>query len=178
MTREKDFAENDFLSGNQTDTEVVGKQSADRAIRETGVSTAPDEVTERSEGTIPTESEVQTLPDGDDRVCAHTSLTPPSDQPVSSAYGDETLPTSDSDPFRRTVKQRKCDLSEYRATFLPVPRIKDRKPVFVSGEVRDRLDRIVRLFGEREMSVSGLVENIALHHLAVHEADIELWRKM
>jgi hypothetical protein len=48
----------------------------------------------------------------------------------------------------------------------------------VSGAVRDRLDRIVRLLGERGMSVSGLIENIALHHLTIHEADIEHWRKM
>jgi hypothetical protein len=166
MTREKDFAENDFLSGNQTDTEVVGKQSADRAIGEPSVDTAFD---------TDNKHDIQTLPDG---VGAHTSPTQSSDQPAPSARGEEIRPTADSDSIRRTVKQRKSDLCEYRATFLPVPRIKDRKPVFVSGEVRDRLDRIVRLLGERGMSVSGLVENIALHHLAVHEADIEHWRKM
>jgi hypothetical protein len=115
--------------------------------------------------------------DGDDKVGAHTTPTPQSDQSVPNTYED-TCSTADTDPIRRTSKQRKNDLNEYRATFLPVPRIKDRKPVFVSSEVRDKLDRIVRLLGERGMSVSGLVENIALHHLSVHEADIEHWRKM
>jgi len=61
---------------------------------------------------------------------------------------------------------------------MTIPGIKDRKPVFVSKDVRDKLDRIVRLLGERGMSESGLIENIALHHLAVHEPDIEHWRKM
>jgi len=76
------------------------------------------------------------------------------------------------------VKQRKSELDEYKRRYMTIPRIKDRKPVFVSKDVRDKLDRIVRLLGERGMSVSGFIENIAMHHLAVHEADIEHWRKM
>ena len=65
-----------------------------------------------------------------------------------------------------------------QATFLPVPSIEDRKPVFLSRSTRDALDRIVRMFGERKMSVSGLVENIARQHLAIYGEDIEAWRKL
>ncbi|MDR2968939.1 MAG: DUF3408 domain-containing protein [Tannerellaceae bacterium] len=152
-----------------------------------------NQVAECSENTVPTESDTQTLPDGDDKVSAHISPTPLSEATATTDDIAETrptansgiiaetqsiIPTVDSDPIRRTVKQRKSDLSEYRATFLPIPKIIDRKPVFLSREVRDRLDRIVRLLGERGMSVSGLIENIVLHHLIVHEADIEHWRKM
>ena len=53
-----------------------------------------------------------------------------------------------------------------------------RKPVFLSRSTRDALDRIVRMFGERRMSVSGLVENIARQHLATYSEDIEAWRKL
>ena len=59
-----------------------------------------------------------------------------------------------------------------------VPSIEDRKPVFLSRSTRDALDRIVRMFGERRMSVSGLVENIARQHLAIYGEDIEAWRKL
>jgi len=52
-------------------------------------------------------------------------------------------------------------LEEYRNTFLQVPKIDDRKPVFVSCDVRDKLDEFVRKLGGRKMSVSGLIENIA-----------------
>ena len=45
---------------------------------------------------------------------------------------------------RISGKQRKATLEEYQQTFLQVPRIDDRKPVFVSSDVRDRLDRVVR----------------------------------
>ncbi len=50
--------------------------------------------------------------------------------------------------------------------------------VFVSREVRDRLDRIVRCLGDRGMSVSGLVENLARQHLAAYGNDIDQWRKL
>lgn len=75
------------------------------------------------------------------------------------------------------VKHRN-NLAIYQNTFLQVPKIEDRKPVFISHEVRDRLDRIVRMFGDRRMSVSGMVENIIEHHLAAFEKDIETWRKL
>ena len=79
---------------------------------------------------------------------------------------------------RISGKQRRASLEEYKETFLPVPSIEDRKPVFLSRSTRDALDRIVRMFGERRMSVSGLVENITRQHLAIYGEDIEAWRKL
>lgn len=79
---------------------------------------------------------------------------------------------------RISSKQRRLSLDEYRATYLRVPKITDRKPVFVSGEVRDRLDEIVRRLGGRGMSVSGLVENLARLHIEAYREDIEQWRKL
>ena len=79
---------------------------------------------------------------------------------------------------RISGKQRRASLEEYKEAFLLVPSIEDRKPVFLSRSTRDALDRIVRMFGERRMSVSGLVENIARQHLATYGEDIEAWRKL
>jgi len=79
---------------------------------------------------------------------------------------------------RISGKQRRASLEEYKETFLLVPVIEDRKPVFLSRGTRDALDRIVRMFGERRMSVSGLVENVARQHLAAYGVDIEAWRKL
>ena len=79
---------------------------------------------------------------------------------------------------RISCKQRKATLEEYRQTFLQVPKIDDRKPVFVSSEMRDRLDRIVRILGGRRMSVSGIIENIVRHHVNLYEEDFEAWRKL
>ncbi len=96
---------------------------------------------------------------------------------------EAAVPNTDA-PAERTIarrissKQRRLSLDEYRATYLQVPKIADRKPVFVSREVRDRLDRIVRTLGDRGMSVSGLVENLARQHLAAYRNDIDQWRKL
>lgn len=76
-------------------------------------------------------------------------------------------------------QQCKLSLDEYRATFLQVLRIVNRRPVFVSEEVRQKLDQIVlRLSETRRMSVTGLLENICRHHIAMYEDDIEQWRKL
>lgn len=95
---------------------------------------------------------------------------------------DEVVPEqADGTPQvvrRISGKQRRASLEDYKETFLPVPVIEDRKPVFLSRRTRDALDRIVRMFGERRMSVSGLVENIARQHLATYGEDIEAWRKL
>lgn len=105
---------------------------------------------------------------------------------VTEAVANEVLEESTSDtPEKSAVpqrhissKQRKLSLDEYRTTYLQVPKIADRKPVFVSSEVHDRLDRIVRYFGGRGMSASGLVENLVRLHLETYREDIERWRKL
>ena len=122
-----------------------------------------------------------------DEPSAHTApatLAEPSEAPAPSEQLAPSIDTTDSRSgadavySRRTVKQRKSELDEYRRRYMQTPRVEDRKPVFVSRATRDRLDRIVRLLGERGMSVSGLIENIARHHLELYEPDIEYWRRM
>ena len=106
------------------------------------------------------------------------------------AVNEDTVPTkapapspaTDTPPAtarRVSSKQRKLSLDEYRATFLQVPKVVNRRPVFVSEEVRQKLDLIVlRLSDTRRMSVTGLLENICRHHIAMYEDDIERWRKL
>lgn len=94
-----------------------------------------------------------------------------------------TIPEDLQEPARVTTrragsKQRKESLEQYRETFLQVPKLEDRKPVFVSRETRDRLDEIVRKLGGRRMSVSGFIENLARHHLGLYLEDVENWKKL
>ena len=95
---------------------------------------------------------------------------------------EETQPSATTEPStiqrRVSSKQRRLSLEEYRNTYLKVPVIKDRKPVFLSCEVRDRLDDYVHKLGGRKMSVSGLLENIARQHLDTYDAYFEQWRKL
>ena len=90
---------------------------------------------------------------------------------------DESTAQSDSSK-RMNSKLQKFALDEFRQQFMQVPKIEDRKPVFISLAIRNSLERIVRLFGERGMSVSGLIENLARNFLEIYKDDVEQWRKM
>lgn len=124
-----------------------------------------------------TPEEQETITDAVEEVAMETSE-PDSDIDVKETPDVSEVPSERTIIRRISSKQRRLSLDEYRSTFLQVPKITDRKPVFVSHEVRDRLDRIVRYFGGRGMSVSGLVENLVHHHLTAYENDIEQWRKL
>ena len=101
------------------------------------------------------------------------------DDTKNSIYADDTVnSTVPTMPKRISMRQRKESLEEYRETFLQVPILDDRKPAFISREVRDSLDEIVRRLGGRRMSVSGFIENLARHHLDAYREDIEVWRKL
>ena len=99
-------------------------------------------------------------------------------QTEAETYVAEEQPVTPTIQRRVSSKQRRLSLEEYRNTYLKVPVIKDRKPVFLSCEVRDRLEDYVRKLGGRKMSVSGLLENIARQHLDTYDADFEQWRKL
>ena len=94
--------------------------------------------------------------------------------------GRKDTPAEPEDPVRRRTsgRQRRASLEEYWETYLTVPKIRNRKTVFVSEDVRDELDAVVRRLGGRGMSVSGLLENLAREHLAAYRGDIEQWRKI
>jgi biopolymer transport protein ExbD len=70
------------------------------------------------------------------------------------------------------MKSNKKQSFDYRKTFLTAPKLEDRKPVFVSRETRDSLDKIARRLGDHKMSVSGFIENMAKHHLEEYEEEI------
>lgn len=95
------------------------------------------------------------------------------DEPSSEATEEAAMPQK-----RVSSKQRKLSLEEYRTTYLQVPKIVNRKPVFVSETVRDELDRVVRFLGGKGMSASGLIENLVRLHLDSYRNDIEQWRKL
>lgn len=110
------------------------------------------------------------------RVMSEPNVQTATTQPTDTTVTAEQPAQSTSDCTG--VKQQKAALEKYLQTFLRVPKIENRKPVFVSCEVRDRLDEIVRRLGGRRMSVSGLIENLARHHLETYGDDIERWRKL
>jgi hypothetical protein len=74
-----------------------------------------------------------------------------------------------------TSSRNKMDKEEYRRTFMVIPKIIDRKPIFVSHTTRDNLSKVARLLGEQNMNVSDFLENLAVHHLETYRDDILKW---
>ena len=102
-----------------------------------------------------------------------------SEAPESTEKTESSETVQASEPTKRTTqRQRKESMAEYRQMFLTPPKIVDRQTIFISRELRDRIDRIVRQIGDRKLSVSGFVQNVLQRHLDVYGDDIERWRKM
>jgi len=99
-------------------------------------------------------------------------------QPEKESELSETLQLDKTEKKTVSAKQRKSDLSEYREIFLKVPKIIDRKNVFISNSTREMIVGIVRLFGGEKTSVSGFLENLVLHHFEVYTDDFEVWKRL
>ena len=108
-----------------------------------------------------------------DKTVTEEAETAMTDEPSGAVTGEVPIPQK-----RISGKQRRLSLEEYRTTYLKVPKIINRKPVFVSETVRDELDRVVRYLGGKGMSASGLIENLVRLHLDAYRNDIEQWRKL
>ncbi|GHT36024.1 hypothetical protein AGMMS49574_26940 [Bacteroidia bacterium] len=111
---------------------------------------------------------------GDSIPTSPVQATMPSvpDEQDNTAVADKTV--------KKTVpaKQRKAGLEEYRETFLSVPKITDRKNVFISNSTRELIVGIVRRLGGEKTSVSGFLENLVLHHFGEYGEDFEAWKKL
>ncbi len=112
-------------------------------------------------------------PEQSDKTVTEEAETAMTDEPSGVTTGEAAMPQK-----RVSSKQRRLSLEEYRTTYLQVPKIINRKPVFVSETVRDELDRVVRYLGGKGMSASGLIENLVCLHLETYREDIEQWRKL
>ena len=78
----------------------------------------------------------------------------------------------------RKAKSHKEDLAAFRETYLQPVRISHRKAVYVSDEIQQRLDFVVRRIGLQGASISGYVERVLREHLDGYKDSIEQWRKL
>lgn len=89
------------------------------------------------------------------------------------------LPVMNRIPESGYIKDKAaCSLDEYRETFLGIPKITNRKTVFISETTRQKISGVVRRLGNEKTSVSGFLENLALHHLKIYEKEISRWKKL
>lgn len=105
------------------------------------------------------------------------------EQPSSNQLTEEdnqNTPTISDKPMQKRIpgKPRKASLQEYKGAFLIVPKITDRRTVFISNDIREQIVSIVRKLGTEKSSVSGFIENLLKHHLQQYKDDIEKWIKL
>ena len=116
----------------------------------------------------------------EDEVSAATDssvATPPSE--VTEPTSMETIQQNQQPPVHRvSSKQRRLSFEEYRSVYLPIPKIENRMPVFISASLRDELDKIARRLGGKRMSASGIVENMVKHHLITYGDELKEWYKL
>lgn len=125
------------------------------------------------------EPKEQTAIDEQTELTEPTQQVQPPNIDKESLQSQTAIPTNLNAQLKRiSSKQRKASLDEYRELYMKTPKIADRQPVFVSREIRDRIDDIVRRLGERKMSVSGFLENLAKHHLDTYAEDLDQWKRL
>ena len=116
----------------------------------------------------------------EDEVSAATDssvATPPSE--VTEPTSMETIQQNRQPPVHRvSSKQRRLSFEEYRSVYLPIPKIENRMPVFISASLRNELDKITRRLGGKRMSASGIVENMVRHHLITYGDELKEWYKL
>ena len=106
-----------------------------------------------------------------------SAATPPST--VTEPTSAEATQQNQQPPVHRvSSKQRRLSFEEYRSVYLPVPKIENRMPVFISASLRDELDKIARRLGGKRMSASGIVENMVRHHLITYGDELKEWYKL
>ena len=178
-----------MTDSNQQEQQLEGKPKEDEAV----ASTDSNEATPPSTVTGATSMEPMQKDSGDfttveehvAEVAAESSapipLSETSDAP-SMPVEPVPLPDGNDDkqpPIRRaSSKQRRLSFEEYRSVYLPVPKIENRMPVFISASLRDELDKIARRLGGKRMSASGIVENMVKHHLVTYGDELKEWYKL
>lgn len=75
-------------------------------------------------------------------------------------------------------QQRKSDFAEFKATFLTPAKLVKRHALNIEGDLWDQLERVSRILGDRDTTVSSYANAILAEHLKQYADDIEIWRKL
>lgn len=167
--------------------EKLSKEYEAIAYTDSSVATPPSEVTEPTSMELTQEdSDKFTTVEGHvaEAAAESSSSIPSSESPDSPSMPEEPVSLPDRNdckqpPMHRvSSKQRRLSFEEYRSVYLPVPKIENRMPVFISASLRDELDKIARRLGGKRMSASGIVENMVKHHLITYGDELKEWYKL
>lgn len=90
---------------------------------------------------------------------------------------DEEIKESPLSKEKGSRKKRK-ESEDYKGTFLKKKELKTRQCVYISLDVHEKIQKIVRFFANQEVSVGGYIDTVLLEHLETNKDEInELYRK-
>lgn len=178
-----------MTDSNQKEPQQDEQPKEDKTIAATDSSAAIQPTTV----TVPTSMETTQQVCDEEKIGEKTMVkvaAEPSDPKPSSESSD--VPMTEAEPVslpdandgklppvhRVSSKQRRLSFEEYRSVYLPVPKIENRMPIFISASLRDELDKIARRLGGKRMSTSGIVENMVKHHLITYGDELKEWYKL
>ncbi len=178
-----------MTDSNQKEPQQDEQPKEDKTIAATDSSAAIQPTTV----TVPTSMETTQQVCDEEKIGEKTMVkvaAEPSDPKPSSESSD--VPMTEAEPVslpdandgklppvhRVSSKQRRLSFEEYRSVYLPVPKIENRMPIFISASLRDELDKIARRLGGKRMSASGIVENMVKHHLITYGDELKEWYKL
>lgn len=178
-----------MTDSNQNEPQQDEQPKEDKTIAATDSSAAIQPTTV----TVPTSMETTQQVCDEEKIGEKTMVkvaAEPSDPKPSSESSD--VPMTEAEPVslpdandgklppvhRVSSKQRRLSFEEYRSVYLPVPKIENRMPIFISAFLRDELDKIARRLGGKRMSASGIVENMVKHHLITYGDELKEWYKL
>ena len=178
-----------MTDSNQKEPQQDEQPKEDKTIAATDSSAAIQPTTV----TVPTSMETTQQVCDEEKIGEKTMVkvaAEPSDPKPSSESSD--VPMTEAEPVslpdandgklppvhRVSSKQRRLSFEEYRSVYLPVPKIENRMPIFISASLRDELDKIARRLGGKRMSASGIVENMVKHHLINYGDEWKEWYKL
>jgi hypothetical protein len=76
------------------------------------------------------------------------------------------------------TKRKRKEPEDYESTFLQKRSLKTRQCVYISLDVHTKIQKIVRSFGNQEITVGGYIDTVLLEHLETNKEEInELYRK-
>lgn len=102
-------------------------------------------------------------------------------------FGNEQLPTeaiatteATEMPKQQRIgkQQRKSDFADFKFTYLMPSKLMKRHPVNIEDSVWEKMERIARILGDRDTTVSSYINAILVEHLTMYADDIEIWRKL
>lgn len=90
---------------------------------------------------------------------------------------DEEIKESPLSKEKGSRKKRK-EQEDYKTTFLQKKELKTRQCVYISLNVHEKIQKIVRSFANQEITVGGYIDTVLWEHLEANKEEInELYRK-